>query len=468
MRMFETRRLWSDKSLAAAVLLGVVIRLIPVLVWLQWGCARDECTYLRLSKKIVAGQGMEASAGWLWAPGYPMIVGFHQWLTGFGSTTKISQIIAAGFCTVLIYWIARRVWSDWGEDESLRIGRIAAWLYALSPHMIFFSISLWSEVLYGTLLLGLLLILDKSRAALTDGVPGWLKGAALVGVLGGCAVLFRGVATYMLPIFAFVFLWRRFSDVRAWKQVLVMVVGSVLVVAPYSVHISKKFGTKIVSDRTLGQMMWLGNNDFSPVTFDYGNGYLSQRAYKRQTAPGRKQCAPRKKMVARDTCNREKGKTWIRDNPMEFLQRMPLRVAQMLNPHSLMTRHLRWGNWRGLPQWFDELLILLQVVGSGFVLIGGTFALVARGRGGHGLVTSLILLYHCAAIAALAGLTRYRVPLEPLLMIYGAGLLSRPRRVWDAFIAERWRVWIGLVVMVWVIPLVLWFLPAGWPWWRSW
>ena len=29
-------------------------------------------------------------------------------------------------------------------------------------------------------------------------------------------------------------------------------------------------------------------------------------------------------------------------------------------------------------------------------------------------------------------------------------------------------VWFGLLVMAWVIPLVLWFLPAGWPWWRSW
>ena len=148
--------------------------------------------------------------------------------------------------------------------------------------------------------------------------------------------------------------------------------------------------------------------------------------------------------------------------------RMPLRVAQMLNPNSLMTRHLRWGSWRGLPQGADELLILAQACVSGFVLIGGAFALVARGRGGHGLVTGLILLYHCAAIAALAGLTRYRVPLEPLLMVYGAGLLSRPRQVWEAFVSEKWRIALGVMVMAWVIPLVLWFLPAGWPWWRSW
>ena len=459
---------WNDKSLLSAVVVGIAIRVLPLLLWLDWVCVRDECTYSKISRRIVDGEGMVGSAGWLWAPGYPMIVAVHRWFTGVSGSTKVTQIVAAAVCTVLLYRLVERVYRDWDDVHRRRSARIAAWMYALSPHMIFFSISLWSEVLYGTLLLALLLTLDKAREALPTLSSGWLKGAALVGVMGGICVLFRGVATYMLPIFAVTFLWGRLRSLGAYKQVAVMLLGAVLTVAPYSMYISKKFEATIVSDRTLGQMMWLGNNDFSPVTFDYGNGYLSQRAFKRHTSQGRKQCAGRKKVIKRDACNTENGKQWIFDNPKEFFMRMPLRVAQMLNPNSLMTRHLRWGSWRGLPQWVDELLILAQACVSGFVLIGGAFALVARGRGGHGLVTGLILLYHCAAIAALAGLTRYRVPLEPLLMVYGAGLLSRPRQVWESFVSEKWRIALGVVVMAWVIPLVLWFLPAGWPWWRSW
>ena len=80
----------------------------------------------------------------------------------------------------------------------------------------------------------------------------------------------------------------------------------------------------------------------------------------------------------------------------------------------------------------------------------------------------MILLYHCAAIAALAGLSRYRVPLEPLLMVYLAGFIARPRLIWEALAAERWRAILAGLVMLWVIPLTLWFLPAGWTWWRSW
>ena len=411
---------------------------------------------------------MVGSAGWLWAPGYPMIVAFHHWLTDYGTTTKVTQMICAAVCTVLMYRLTSRVWSDRGELEARRIGRIAARMYALSPHMAFFAMSLWSEVIYGMILLFLLLTLDKARDALEHGVPGWFKGAALAGVLGGLRVLFRGVATYMVPIFVFTLLWRRFTSGRAWQQAGILVVAAGLTVAPYSLYISKKMDAVVISDRTLGQMMWLGNNSFDPITFDYGNGQLSQRAFSRHIAEGRGRCAGRKQTIKRDTCETQAGKDSIFNNLPEFVGRAPLRVAQLMNPHSLMTRHLRWGKWRGLPQWFDEALVLAQALGSLFVILGGTLALVARGRGGHGLVTGLILLYHCAAIAALAGLSRYRVPLEPLLMVYGAGLIARPDLIWNGLREERWRSALAVLVMLWVIPLTLWFLPAGWTWWRSW
>jgi len=467
--MANAQRWWRDRSLATAVGVGLVIRLVPILVWINtWGCLRDECTYLGLARKIVGGRGMVGSAGWLWAPGYPMLVAFHQWLTNYGTTIKVTQAGCAAVCIVLVYRPAQRVWAESGTEQSRRTARVAAWLYALSPHMVFFSMSLWSEVIYGMILLTLLLTLDKAKHALHHGLPTWVKRAAIVGVLAGVCVLFRGVATYMVPIFAFTLLWRQFKDVRAYKAVGVMVVSTVLTVAPYSVYISKKMDAVVVSDRTLGQMMWLGNNSFEPITFDYGNGFISKRAFDRHITSGRKHCAGRKQTMLRDSCETQAGKDWILANPKAFLKRMPKRVAQMMNPNSLMTRHLRWGKWRGLPQWFDELLIVAQALCSGFVLIGGAFALVARGRASHGLVTGLLLLYHCAAISVLAGLSRYRVPLEPLMMIYAAGLIVRPRHVWAALLAEKWRVFLAVVVMAVVIPLTLWFLPSGWTWWRTW
>lgn len=457
-----------DRSLLWAVGVGIVLRTLPMIIWRDWGCARDECTYLRIARKMANGEGMVPSAGWLWAPGYPYIMSQFKTLFGHGATIKGLQVLAAALCTVMIYRLTQRVWRDRGPEGATRAARVAAWLYALSPPLIFFTMSLWSEVLYGTLLLALLLVLDKTREAVSGSGRQWVLGALAVGVMGGCCVLFRGVATYMLPIFAVALLWGRFGVRRAWSQVLLMVTAAVLTVAPYSVYISKKMDTRIISDRTLGQMMWLGNNDFPPITFDYGNGQLSARAFKRYAKQGRKRCADRRQPMKRDACETEAGFQWIKDNPEEFVRRMPMRVAQMVTPHSLLTRHLRWGKWRNMPQAMDEAIILWGAVWSMFVMLGGALALVARGRGGHGVVTGGILLYHVAAIAALAGLSRYRVPLEPLLMVYAAGLWTNASDVWRGLAEDRKRLFLAIVVLGWLVPLVLWYLPSGWTWWRSW
>jgi len=252
------------------------------------------------------------------------------------------------------------------------------------------------------------------------------------------------------------------------NRVLILIMGALLTVAPYSVYASHKFNTVMISDRTLGQMMWLGNNDFSPVVFDWGNGPLSNRAFKRHTSSGRKPCASKRKPVERDKCQIESGVEWIRNNPQTFLERMPLRVAQLLNPHSFVTRHIRWGNWVGIPRWIDEAIIVLNVCWSLVVLWLGSAGLIIFGRKPKAILIGGILLYHVAAISVLAGLTRYRVPLEPLLMLYAGQMMLSRSTVIQTLREERWRLLVLIVTALWLIPLTLWFFPSGWVWWQRW
>ena len=53
-------------------------------------------------------------------------------------------------------------------------------------------------------------------------------------------------------------------------------------------------------------------------------------------------------------------------------------------------------------------------------------------------------------------------------MIYAAPLLVEPRATLGRLRAEPWRGLVALLVMLALVPLVLWFLPAGWPEWRTW
>jgi hypothetical protein len=473
-----------NKPLFVLMLTGFLLRAVPMLVWLGWPCVRDECTYLRLAERMANGHGMTSSVGWLWAPGYPFLISIFEKTTGWGSNIKVLQLFVATFIIYFMYKLGKR----FGKTE--RSGLIAAGLYALSPTQIFFAMSLWSECLYGGLLLLAIGLFDRLRAsgstsllntdpseenlaALENVQPKEAKEKASIiavklGLIVGVCVLFRGVATYMLPIFLVALVWKRLRDMSAWKQGVFLLIGTTLMVAPYSIYISKKYDHRIISDRTMGQMMWLGNNDFNPVTFDWGNGQLSRYEFKTHTKIGRKACGSKSDAMGREDCQTENGITWIKSNSEEFVRRMPLRAAQLLNPHSFLTRHLRWGYWRGLPQPFDEFLILWNVLWSFIVIWGGTIGLCAKGRGGRGLLISGILLYHVAAISILAGLTRYRVPLEPLLMLYSALLLSNPRKVFRNLRDSPWRLFALGVSAAFLVPLCLYFLPTGWSWWQYW
>jgi len=154
---------------------------------------------------------------------------------------------------------------------------------------------------------------------------------------------------------------------------------------------------------------------------------------------------------------------WIRNHPDEFLRRVPLRVAQLVNPHSFFTRSLRWGKYQGLPWWLKEGLVGWTAGWSFLVMVGGTIGAAARGRGPYAWMAVGIVFYTVAASAALYGMTRFRVPLEPLWIVWLAGLLARPRETLSLLRAD----WVRLAIAGVMVPLLvlhmLWFLPAGWP-----
>ena len=115
-----------------AMIIGFLLRIVPVAIWLSWPCVRDECTYLRLSERILDGQGMTASNGWIWAPGYPFLLALHEGLTGYGAGIKTTQSIVSVGVMALLFHVARRFGNG-------KVGVVAVWLYAFSPTQIFFA-----------------------------------------------------------------------------------------------------------------------------------------------------------------------------------------------------------------------------------------------------------------------------------------------------------------------------------------
>jgi hypothetical protein len=444
---------WRDRRLITLIAVTVGLRGLVLALWPLERCVRDECMYLFTAERMANGLGMTASNGWIWAPAHVFVLSVVERLTGWAELTRIPQVLLTGVAVLYLVRLGRRVV---GERAALAAG----WLYALHPTLVFFATRLWSETVYATLLLIALeqLLLAREQH----------RGRAIVtGVLVGLCVLLRGVATYMLPIFALGLLWERWRTRAAWLQVLALGTAAVLVVAPYSAYATHKFGAFILSDRTLGQMMWLGDNDFEPITFDVGNGQLHDDDYDRTTGQGREHCAPKERPIERDLCETENGKAWIRAHPAEFARRMPLRLAQLFNPNSFLTRHLRTGGWKHLPQVVDEGLCWLVVAASFLTVLGAAIGAWTARRAPYLVVVALTTAYHLAAIAALAGLSRYRVPLDILWLPYAGAFLTAPIAGLRAIACSRWRL-LGLLVTLSVLLwLMLWFLPAGFPWWKT-
>ena len=180
---------WRDRRLVWLVVVTIGLRLILDALWPTETCVRDECMYMYTAERMAAGRGMTSSNGWIWAPGHVFLLALvHKLTWGYAGLLKIPQAVFCGVAVVTLFRLGQRVV---GERAALT----SAWLYALHPTLAFFAARLWSETIYATLLLMALLGLYRAR----EGVP-WR--AALTGALVGLCVLLRGVATYMLPIFA--------------------------------------------------------------------------------------------------------------------------------------------------------------------------------------------------------------------------------------------------------------------------
>jgi 4-amino-4-deoxy-L-arabinose transferase-like glycosyltransferase len=444
----------ADPWLSGALIVAFVLRGPTMFLFPTGMCVRDECSYRQIANDILAGKGFTTPEGWLWAPAWPYVIAATKWATGNEYYTKGVQVVAALACVVLLYRLGIRLWG-------VREGRAAAWLYALHPTLAFFATTLFTEVLYGFLLLSAVLSLLWAR-------EGPWRRALLTGALIGACVLLRGVATYLAPILLVATLWPDGESIRAafaarWRHAAAFALAVVLVVAPYSIHVSRRYHAFVISDATLGQMLWVGDNDFAPYTFDWGNGILHSVAADAVEAKGRQHCSELFGAVARDRCETRHGIEWIRNHPGEFFARIPLRLAQMLNPHTFLTRHLRWGLFPGLPFGLKEVLAVLVVLWSFATVVGGSVGGIARARGPFVVAVGGIVLYHFAVISVLAGLSRFRMPIEPFGVLCLAVLVSDPRAAWAALAGSRVRLALALLVVASLVPLMLWFLPHGFP-----
>ncbi len=441
---------WRQRPALAVFAVALAIRLLALWAARDAELVLDEQTYALRAQALLEGQGFLGSyQSWVrhdaskpvdlpqypgaWQPpGYTVFVAALLAVSGRSLlAVKLAQVLL-GSLSVLLVLALGRAW--FGE----RAGLAAAWLAALYPNLVAFTHYLWSETLFVFLLLAGLVALSRQ-----DGPPR-PSAAALAGVLLGLAALTRAALVYFLPLLSVWLLVVHRRQRHAALAAAVVPAVALLVILPWTVRNTLLHGGFVLIETNAPYNLWRGNGPgaledrCSPDVPHYpwpfeciplspvGNRYAWVLIADAKRALGTED--PSDLEVVRYA----QGAAWaeIRAHPETFARRIVPRLVDLWNPTSFLVRHLHVGAYGRVPLLVASLLawsaILAYLAAAALALAG---AWLERRSPLTWLVALLVLFY--SGITALSfGLTRFRLPLEPLLLVLaGPALVAlRPRR----------------------------------------
>ncbi len=384
----------------------------------------DEGAYLKLAEQLAAGGGYE---GTFRPPGYPAFLGF--WLAiGAGTLgVRLAQVALSAWSTVLMYGLGSRIGGE-------RTGRVAALLFAFDPVLIAFSHRLWSETVFLTLLLLILELLSRAPEK-----TGWLRWA-VIGALFGAGALVRPMFVTFLPFLAVWLAWTAWQERpaggrpffgRPLLHFVVVAACCFAVILPWTVRNAQVTGTFVLIDSN-GPFNFLVGSQPEAAFVDKDDhwsdryGMVGGQAYTRLVAID----AARAQALAM-----AQARANISAEPSRFLAKSVWEAGHLWTLDSFLLRHLR-NNWygEGLPGWVTPLVTMLAAgFWAALALTGlaGLFLTLEQPLARFGI---LWILQATLLFGATYALSRYGIPLRPLLALGAASLLAGTVRP-----AERWR-----------------------------
>ena len=440
---------------AASWVFGVALAVRLVALWagVDATLVKDEIAYAARAEALLDGRGYLGSyqswvrhPGWklmelpqypgaYQPPGYPTFMAVVMALTGRSllAVKGVQCLLSAASC-VLVFALGRR-W--FGE----RVGRLAAWGCALYPNLIAYSHLLWSETLFIFELLLLLWLLFGTPAGRLPS-PG---RAVAAGIVLAAASLTRGTLLYFAPVLG-VWLWlladgetgapRR--PLSPWRPALgrAALVGVVALaaIAPWSWRNHRVPEGFVLIDTNAPYNLWRGNAEgallardlpgvphyswpfeslpLHPVASLDGRALIERfRAEQRYTEPT--------DLAIASYANRAAWRA-IQADPARALRNAGTKWVDMWNPTSFLLRHYELGAYGPVSDFTRGGVSVAAVATYGVVC---SLALVGavRGRSDRRVWLILVFVAYFSGVSMLAfGLTRFRLPLIPLLMLLAA------------------------------------------------
>ncbi|MDD9370850.1 MAG: glycosyltransferase family 39 protein, partial [Acidimicrobiales bacterium] len=385
---------------------------------------RDPVLYLILSDHIAAGDGyrygFETDQGVTayYPPGYPLALGavlaVVRLLPGDASAFDVAvwfNVVLSVATIGLVFVLGRRL-------ADVRVGLVAAAIWALWPNLVLHSAVVLTETLFLFLLVLMLVVLLGNPESAR--LPGRAR-LITVGVLFGVTLLVRPVSAVIAPVFL-VLWWGAGAKAALWRLALVGV-ATVAVLVPWSIRSTLAMDEPVAMSLNFGDNLCLGHNPGASGGFgDLGAYCYTAEELSRPESETRRQSE-----------NIERAVDYIVDNPGEILRRTPSKLRITLqNDHDGLQVAEDFGE---APLLSDGGRDLVKAVANGFyylvavaAIAGGVVLLRRPDPARRGLF--LVVAGAAQLIAPLAtfGDARFKMPIYPTLAICAAVALVA---LWD-------------------------------------
>ncbi|OHE78616.1 MAG: hypothetical protein A2107_11160, partial [Verrucomicrobia bacterium GWF2_62_7] len=432
---------------ALVVRIGFVLTLDPQ--QLYWP---DERLYDEIARGLAGGKGFVAT-GYNSTPLWPFCMALLYKLFGHSFlVVRVAQSVIGALTCVVAGAAAMRLFDR-------RVGVWTAWVLAFYPSLVYLAGVLYMENLYAFCLSVAVYLLTRLGAEATT------RWAVFAGLALGVAALSRSVALLLIPAAALVPLlavgvtWRR-------RLGLCLVLGlmAVVAIAPWTIRNWVVFGRFVPVSMGSGATLWRGNSPCSRG--DAGDRFLTPDDNSWTVIPKTAQnqerlAALQARLKGLDEADTDRV---LVQEAWRYIAEQPLHCAA-LYVRKILTLHAAYSSTRssnahGSPR--NRLIVTACYYPVLLLALGGMVIYARRWR--ELRVPYLVWGVFTFSLPLLTTCTRFRLPTEPLLVMFAAAAAVR---FWDWLRSESDSTrWVAGIVGVGIALRLLWcgFLPSEFVW----
>ncbi|ABB73586.1 Dolichyl-phosphate-mannose-protein mannosyltransferase [Nitrosospira multiformis ATCC 25196] len=416
----------SHVFLPACFILFVALR-VALIFFVPVEMTSDASWYFNRAVGIASGGGY-SEAGYptaYWPVGYPGFLGILFYLFGRDQLVgQIANLVMAALSFFLQLELTRRIFRS---EAAARLGVLLLTLY---PNHVAYTSFILTEVYFTfLLLLGVYLYITRSR---------WLW-IWVCGIVFGLAALTKPQAVFLpgLLVLFHVFSAERKDRLRQHLiKGFAIYLAMAMVLVPWAVRNTMIFGELVLISTNGGATLLTGNHPTASGGYEENDPLVAQRNFSVQD------------QVESDRRAKKLATDWIRENPVRFVELIPLKIWHLWSRNG----EAEWAYQAGYRyyeqysgafrtmRWINQIFYALLLVGS----FAAAFLLIRhpdKVAWPWVLVGYCLMIYLTLISVVFSGQPRFHFPAMPWAIMYAAWAavmitVNQTRERYDAYVSR--------------------------------